>query len=253
MASAKSAKLANASRNEEDRVNNPIIHTQMLQHGDVWRGIDRLAAKHGLSASGLARRAGLDPTAFNPSKRITREGRPRWPSTESVAKILAVTGETFGSFVQLTGAAGSGSGSFDEGLGGRMISRTAARALPIIALDRLGEADCFSADGQPKGESWGRMSFGSVSDRGAFAIEISGRELDPIYRDGDVVVVSPSAEIRRGDRVVLQGGDGTVRIRRVGRQDAEGMMLEPVASAGPGEYVPATGTRWVARILWASQ
>src|SRR6266508_2763061 len=50
----------------------------MLQHADVWRGIDRLAAKHGLSASGLARRAGLDPTAFNPSKRITREGRPRW-------------------------------------------------------------------------------------------------------------------------------------------------------------------------------
>jgi len=44
----------------------------MLQHGDVWRGIDRLAAKHGLSASGLARRAGLDPTAFQSIERITR-------------------------------------------------------------------------------------------------------------------------------------------------------------------------------------
>src|SRR5215510_16094408 len=96
----------------------------MLQHADVWRGIDRLAAKHGLPASGLARRAGLDPTAFNPSKRITREGRPRWPSTESVAKILAVTGESFGSFVQLTGAAGSGAGGYDEAIGaGRMAAR----------------------------------------------------------------------------------------------------------------------------------
>ncbi|HVM86295.1 MAG TPA: helix-turn-helix transcriptional regulator [Candidatus Binatia bacterium] len=237
---------------EEDRLNNPIIHTQMLQHGDVWRGIDRLAAKHGLSASGLARRAGLDPTAFNPSKRITREGRPRWPSTESVAKILAVTGESFGSFVQLTGATGT-SGGFDEGIGGRMMSRPTTRALPIIALERLGEAECFSPDGQPKGDGWGRMSFGSLNDRGAFAIEISGRDLDPIYRDGDVVVVSPTAEIRRGDRVVVQGGDGTVRIRRVGRQDADGVLLEPVATSGPGEYVPMAQTRWIARILWASQ
>jgi phage repressor protein C with HTH and peptisase S24 domain len=249
------AKLASEPNDEEVRVNNPIIHTQMLQHGDVWRGIDRLAAKHGLSASGLARRAGLDPTAFNPSKRITREGRPRWPSTESVAKILAVTGESFSSFVQLTGAAGSGTGAYDDAIGaGRMAAaRPAARALPIIALERLGEGECFSNDGQPKGESWGRMSFGTVNDRGAFAIEISGRDLDPIYRDGDVVVVSPSAEIRRGDRVVVQSGDGSVRIRRVGRQDADGVLLEPVASSGPGEYVAAAQTRWIARILWASQ
>jgi phage repressor protein C with HTH and peptisase S24 domain len=236
-------------------VNNPIIHTQMLQHGDVWRGIDRLAAKHGLSASGLARRAGLDPTAFNPSKRITREGRPRWPSTESVAKILAVTGESFSSFVQLTGAAGSSGGTgLDDVAGTRMMpARPQARALPIIVLERMSESECFSADGQPKGEAWGRMSFGTVNDRGAFAIEISGRDLDPIYRDGDVVVVSPSAEIRRGDRVVLQGGDGSVRIRKVGRQDADGVLLEPVAGAGSGEYVASADTRWIARILWASQ
>lgn len=235
-------------------MNNPIIHTQMLQHADVWRGIDRLAAKHGLSASGLARRAGLDPTAFNPSKRITREGRPRWPSTESVAKILAVTGESFASFVQLTGATGSGPAGFDEPMtGSRLMARPANRALPIIPLERMGEGDYFGADGQPKGEGWGRMSFGTVSDRGAFAIEIGGRNHDPIYRDGDVVVVSPSAEIRRGDRVVVQGSDGAVSIRRVGRQDADGVLLEPLSGSGSGEYVPAAQTRWIARILWASQ
>ena len=51
----------------------------MLKHSDVWRAIDRLAAKHGLSPSGLARRSGLDPTTFNKSKRVAREGRQRWP------------------------------------------------------------------------------------------------------------------------------------------------------------------------------
>ena len=60
----------------------------MLTHAQVWSAIDRLAARAGLSASGLARRAGLDPTTFNKSKRITPEGRARWPSTESIAKAL---------------------------------------------------------------------------------------------------------------------------------------------------------------------
>ncbi len=52
----------------------------MLKHADIWRAIDRLAQKHGMSASGLARRSGLDPTTFNKSKRITKEGKQRWPS-----------------------------------------------------------------------------------------------------------------------------------------------------------------------------
>ena len=64
----------------------------MFTHAEVWRGIDRLAKQHGLTASGLARKAGLDPTTFNPSKRITKQAKPRWPSNESLAKILNATG-----------------------------------------------------------------------------------------------------------------------------------------------------------------
>ena len=52
-----------------------------MRHEDIWRALDSLAAERGLSASGLARRSGLDPTTFNPSKRSTPEGRARWPST----------------------------------------------------------------------------------------------------------------------------------------------------------------------------
>ena len=63
-----------------------------MKHDDIWRALDTLAAENGLSASGLARRAGLDPTTFNPSKRRMQDGRARWPSTESVAKVLDATG-----------------------------------------------------------------------------------------------------------------------------------------------------------------
>src|SRR4029434_9445047 len=66
----------------------------MLTHNQIWTAIDRLAARAKLTPSGLARKAGLDPTTFNKSKRVTPEGRPRWPSTESIAKSLQATGVT---------------------------------------------------------------------------------------------------------------------------------------------------------------
>ena len=71
----------------------------MLKHADVWKALDRLAREYGYSASGLARKAGLDPTTFNKSKRVTREGKLRWPSTESVSKVLTATGANLAEFV----------------------------------------------------------------------------------------------------------------------------------------------------------
>ena len=46
----------------------------MLTHKQIWRAIDALAAENGMSASGLAKRSGLDPTTFNRSKRRTPDG-----------------------------------------------------------------------------------------------------------------------------------------------------------------------------------
>ncbi len=80
----------------------------MLRHADIWRGIGKLARDNGLTPSGLARRAGLDPTTFNKSKRHNRDGKPRWPSTESIAKILAATDCTLAGFAALTGEGDTG-------------------------------------------------------------------------------------------------------------------------------------------------
>ena len=75
----------------------------MLSHERVWAAIDALAARNSLSASGLAKRAGLDSTAFNKSKRASSDGRPRWPSTESLAKIIEATGSSVDEFMRLLG------------------------------------------------------------------------------------------------------------------------------------------------------
>lgn len=73
----------------------------MLTHENIWLAIDRLAKANGFSPSGLAKQAGLDPTSFNKSKRLSPDGKPRWPSTESLSKVLAVTDATMAEFISL--------------------------------------------------------------------------------------------------------------------------------------------------------
>src|SRR5208282_860646 len=107
-----------------------------MKHEDIWRALDTLAAENGLSASGLAKRSGLDPTTFNPSKRTMPDGRPRWPSTESVAKVLRATGaslETFTSFVT----------------GTKLVVGQAAKRIPLIGLAQAGSAGFFDDAGYP--------------------------------------------------------------------------------------------------------
>jgi phage repressor protein C with HTH and peptisase S24 domain len=116
---------------------------KMLTHGQLWGALDRLAERAGLSPSGLARRAGLDPTTFNKSKRITPDGRERWPSTESLAKALAATGSSIDTFVQLIGDHGRDVQSvpllaLSEAVrrGDRVVVRTAAGEVVIGELKR---------------------------------------------------------------------------------------------------------------------
>ena len=103
---------------------------KMLTHGQVWGALDRLAERAGLSPSGLARRAGLDPTTFNKSKRITSDGRERWPSTESLAKALAATSSSIDTFVQLIGE----------------LRRRSAKTLELAPLDANGPDRVLASD-----------------------------------------------------------------------------------------------------------
>src|SRR4029450_13839248 len=110
----------------------------MLTHNQIWTAIDRLAARAKLTPSGLARKAGLGPAAFNKSKRVKPEGRARWPSTESVAKALQATSTKFDTFVTLITDGGKAS----------------MHNVPLIGLAQAGAGGVFDGGGVPRGEGW---------------------------------------------------------------------------------------------------
>ncbi|HYM33492.1 MAG TPA: helix-turn-helix transcriptional regulator [Candidatus Cybelea sp.] len=210
----------------------------MLTHKGVWTAIDALAARHGLSASGLAKRSGLDPTTFNKSKRVSREGKPRWPSTESIAKILDATGSSLGEFVALIGEEAGAAGPF---------------RIPVIGLAQAGGGGLFDHAGHPTGQGWDEVSFPDLSDPAAYALEVSGDGMLPVYRDGDVIVVSPAASIRRGDRVVLRTTAGDVMVQLLLRRTARRIELQSINPAQPGRDFDVGEVSWMARIVWAAQ
>src|SRR5262245_33113019 len=162
-----------------------------MKHDDIWRALDTLAAENGLSASGLARRAGLDPTTFNPSKRRMPDGRARWPSTESVAKVLDATGASLEAFTALV----SGARALSSSNGG---TRSAGRRIPLIGFVQAGAEGFFDDGGYPVGGGWDEVTLPEIGDPNVYALEISGDSMEPVFRDGDMVVVSPAAPIRRG-------------------------------------------------------
>jgi phage repressor protein C with HTH and peptisase S24 domain len=209
----------------------------MLTHAQIWTAIDRLAARAGLSASGLAKKAGLDPTTFNKSKRITPDGRARWPSTESVAKSLAATGASVETFIAL-------------------ISETArpiTQAVPLIGFAEAGSRGYFDDGGFPVGKGWDEIAFPSVNDEHAYALEISGNSMEPAFRKGDVIVVSPAAPTRRGDRVVVKTKEGEVMVKQLARKTAKTIELHSLNPEHPARTLAMSDVLWVARIMWASQ
>ena len=209
---------------------------RMLTHEQIWTALDRLAERAGLTPSALAKRSGLDATTFNKSKRVTSEGRDRWPSTESVAKALAATNTSIDTFVQLIGD------------GPRTV-----QSVPLLGFAQAGAGGYFDDGGYPAGKGWDEVGLPAVNDEHAYALEISGDSMKPAYRDGDVIVVSPGTPIRRGDRVVVKTTGGEVMVKELKRRTAKTLELQSLNPVHVDRTLGAGDVEWIARIVWASQ
>ena len=207
-----------------------------MNHGQIWRAIEALAARKGMTPSGLARAAGLDPTTFNKSKREGPDGKPRWPSTESVSRALDAAGANFDEFAAL--------------LAGQ--PATAGRAIPIVGMARAGADGFFDDEGFPIGADE-TVRFPNLGDDRVYALEIAGDSMEPVFREGDIVIVQPGAAVRRGDRVVVRTNAGEVMAKTLGRRNDQSVELLSLNPAYPARNLRAAEIDWIGRILWASQ
>ncbi len=208
----------------------------MLTHRQIWNAIDALAARNGLSPSGLAKLAGLDPTTFNKSKRGDATGKLRWPSTESISKVLGATNATLDEFVSLV-----------EGVASR------TRMVPLIGMAQAGSRGYFDDAGFPAGSGWEEIAFPELADEHAYALEISGESMQPVYRDGDRIVVSPATNPRRGDRVVVKTVEGEVMAKLLHRMTAQRIELRSLNPAHEDRSFALNEIVFIHRIIWASQ
>lgn len=212
----------------------------MLSHAQVWAAIDALASRNALSVSGLARKAGLDSTAFNKSKRLSSDGRPRWPSTESLAKIMQATGASLDEFMALV-------------KGGATPRQAQGQSVPLIGFAQAGAGGFFDDAGFPAGEGWEHVELPGTMREGAYALQVQGESMMPLYRDGDVLIVEPAAPVRRGDRVVVKSAGGEVMAKVLVRNGAKSIELLSINVEHPNRTIPRAEIEWIARIVWASQ
>lgn len=207
----------------------------MLKHPDIWRAIDELAESKGFSASGLAREAGLDATTFNKSKRVGPDGKKRWPSTESVSKILEVTDTDFIDFAAL------------------VHKTTLKTRINVLQLSATGGAGAklahFNDDGQPSGKAWAKRTIPGADDDKAFGVEINTNAFAPLFRNGSLLVAAPGAKLQKGDRAVLVTDSGNMQIGEIAKVAGKTYDVTTLGSRKSTRLtVERTGVRLIAKI-----
>ena len=208
-----------------------------LTHATVWKGLDALAKREGTTPSGLARRAGLDPTSFNPSKRYTngQPPRARWPSTQSLMQVLSATGLSLAEFAVLAEDVGP------------------VPTLPVLGLAKAGEEGFFDDSGLPLSADWDRTTLPTQRDS-LFSLEIEGDSMLPLYRAGDRVIVDlEQGHVRRGDRVAVRTRSGETLAKELGASNTETLSLLSINPDYPPRSIERSDILWIARIIWVSQ
>lgn len=217
----------------------------MLSHGRIWAALDTLAARHGLTTSGLARLAGLDPTTFNKSKRMGKDGRERWPSTESLAKVLQATGESLHNLYSLIAA------DYELDLKNTH-GQIPQRPIPMIGFSDIADTPALSPETKPETLPWETIWLRAPS-HGMYALEINDDKYAPVYLKGDLLLIAPHEDIRAGDRLITKVGLAPLAPFFCHAIDEKSITVSPIADHGRTNTLPRSTLAWMARIVWVSQ
>ncbi len=206
----------------------------MFTHEQIWRGIDLIAAHAQTSPSGLARRAGLDSTTFNPSKRVSADGsKLRWPSTESLSKALGAAGFDFESFAAL------------------VLGRQETKHLPTSDLAERMPPPRFSLSGLPRLKAELRLPVFDPARHSA--IRLSDEDLAPVYRQGALLIIDREAEPAFGSRVMVELNSGQISVFEFIEMRVQTIRLKGLVPAQPDRSLGLGAIRSLQTVCWASQ
>ena len=193
-----------------------------MQYEQVWDAVDKLARLHGLSPSGLAKKAGLDATTFNKSKRVRPDGKKRWPSLEQFYSLI------------------------DEELQPESLN-----SVPYIKFSELGNGINILND-EPQTDSWTRKNFPATT-AGLYGIELDVDDYVPLYRKNSTIIAAKNAEICKGDRMVVFCKNNDILIKEFAHRTATTLVLSDIMDSRKTTEVNITDIALVSRIYWVSQ
>jgi len=127
------------------------------------------------------------------------------------------------------------------------------RLVPLVGMAQAGSRGFFDDAGFPAGAGWDEIPFPDLADEHAYALEVTGDSMLPVYRDGDRIVVSPAASARRGDRVVVKTVAGEVMAKQLTRLTAQKVELKSLNPAYEDRSFALSDVAFIHRIIWASQ
>lgn len=206
-----------------------------MKYEQVWEAVDKLAKINGLSPSGLAKKAGLDSTTFNKSKRVRPDGKKRWPSLDSLNKIIDVCNISFDEFFALV------SDEEDDKL---------LHSIPYVSYSDLCDGR-ISISADFSNNNWQKIQFPDGKDN-LYALDLNTDNFAPVYREGTLLILSQASEIRGGDRVVVFMKNNQIVVAEFIRRTAT--TLETKEIIGKEKLsINIDDVHLVHRIVWASQ
>lgn len=207
-----------------------------MKYENVWSAVDKLAKINGLSPSGLAKKAGLDSTTFNKSKRIRPDGKKRWPSLDSINKILEVCNMTFEQFYNLTNENSFGSET--------------QNFVPYVKFSKI--ANNPIEDAKVVTYNWEKIHFPDTTCN-IYSVEVDVDFFEPFYRRNTTLIISQNSEIRQGDRIVIMLKDGRVLINEFVRRTSSTLEVCDLLNKDIESSITIQNIALVNRIVWASQ
>ena len=206
-----------------------------MRYEQVWAAVDNLAKANGLSPSGLAKKAGLDSTTFNKSKRVRPDGKKRWPSLESINKILLACNMNFEQFYNL---------GFED------VNTEVLSAIPYIKMSKLRSFDKMYQNSFDTAE-WGKIRFPDSADN-LYAVSVDTKKYAPVFLPSTMLVVSKNSEVRRGDKVLMALKNNKVMIMEFVKRTPKTVELNSILDIEEEMEVDIKDIKTINRIVWAS-